>query len=215
MAADAATGAAPDTARPRFGRGGDHRHLLAGSAALVVGAAVQAVTGAVFWLVAARIDTTDDVGRATALFTSILFIAYLAGLGLQVSLARFAPDRDHELPRRLRLGRGRHLRLGARVVATGYLLARRHRGHAGAHRLAPVGGPVLFIAAAVGAALTLIVDVRWMTVRRWRLVLARIAVVGLAPVPAAARPGRRQPDRAPLRRRRPAADRDRRRSGCC
>ena len=78
------------------GRAATHKHLLAGSAALVVGAAVQALTGAVFWLVAARIDTTTDVGRATALFTSVLFIAYLAGLGLQVSLARFAPGRDDE-----------------------------------------------------------------------------------------------------------------------
>src|SRR3546814_12044361 len=77
-------------------RAGKHPHWGAGAAALVGGAAVQALPGALFWLVSARIDTTDDVGRATALFTSILFIAYLAGLGLQVSLARFAPGRDEE-----------------------------------------------------------------------------------------------------------------------
>ncbi len=182
MAADAAAGAAPDTARPRFGRGGDHHHLLAGSAALVVGAAVQAVTGAVFWLVAARIDTTDDVGRATALFTSILFIAYLAGLGLQVSLARYAPGRDHDSHAVFAWGVVGTC-VSATLVAAGYLLLVDTEATRALTHWHPIGGPLLFTAAAVGAALTLIVDVRWMTVRRWRLVLTRIVIVGLARFP--------------------------------
>ena len=164
------------------GRARSHRHLLAGSAALVVGAGVQAVTGAVFWLVAARIDTTDDIGRATALFTSTLFIAYLAGLGLQVSLARFAPDRSRES----------HLVFGwgilasvvaATVVSLGYLLVVDTEATRALTDWHPVGGPALFVTTSVGAALTLIVDVRWMTVRRWSLVLIRIGVVGLLRFP--------------------------------
>lgn len=171
-----------DGAPAPTGRAGKHRHLLAGSAALVVGAAVQAVTGAVFWLVAARIDTTDDVGRATALFTSILFIAYLAGLGLQVSLARFAPGRDEES----------HVVFTWAVLATvvsatlvggGYLLAVDTEATRSLTDWHPVLGPVLFVAGAVGAALTLIVDVRFMTVRRWALVLVRISAVGLLRFP--------------------------------
>lgn len=159
------------------GRAGKHRHLLAGSAALVVGAAVQAVTGAVFWLVAARMDTTDDVGRATALFTSILFIAYLAGLGLQVSLARFAPGRDEESHTVFSWAVLATL-ASCTVVAGGYLLAVDTEATRALTDWHPVLGPVLFVAGAVGAALTLIVDVRWMTVRRWALVLVRITVVG-------------------------------------
>lgn len=159
------------------GRAGKHRHLLAGSAALVVGAAVQAVTGAVFWLVAARIDTTDDVGRATALFTSILFIAYLAGLGLQVSLARFAPGRDEESHTVFSWAVVATV-LSGTVVASGYLLAVDTEATRSLTDWHPVLGPVLFVAGAIGAALTLIVDVRWMTVRRWALVLVRITVVG-------------------------------------
>ena len=171
-----------DGAPAPTGRAGKHRHLLAGSAALVVGAAVQAVTGAVFWLVAARIDTTDDVGRATALFTSILFIAYLAGLGLQVSLARFAPGRDEES----------HVVFSWAVVATvvsctlvggGYLLAVDTEATQALTDWHPVLGPALFVAGAVGAALTLIVDVRFMTVRRWALVLVRITAVGVLRFP--------------------------------
>jgi O-antigen/teichoic acid export membrane protein len=159
------------------GRAGKHRHLLAGSAALVVGAAVQAVTGAVFWLVAARIDTTDDVGRATALFTSILFIAYLAGLGLQVSLARFAPGRDRESHTVFSWASLTTV-VSCTVVASGYLLAVDTEATRSLTDWHPVLGPALFVVGAIGAALTLIVDVRWMTVRRWGLVLVRITVVG-------------------------------------
>ena len=171
-----------DGAPAPTGRAGKHRHLLAGSAALVVGAAVQAVTGAVFWLVAARIDTTDDVGRATALFTSILFIAYLAGLGLQVSLARFAPGRDEES----------HVVFTWAVLATvvscslvggGYLLAVDTEATRALTDWHPVLGPALFIVGAIGGALTLIVDVRFMTVRRWALVLVRITAVGVLRFP--------------------------------
>lgn len=163
-------------------RGGAHRHLLAGSTALVIGAAVQAATGAVFWLAAARLDATDDVGRATALFTSILFIAYLSGLGLQVSLARYAPGRDDESHAVFTWGVVSTV-VSASVVAEVYLLAVDTEATAALRDWHPVGGPLLFIAAAVGAALTLIVDVRWMTVRRWALVLVRILVVGLGRFP--------------------------------
>lgn len=160
------------------GRAGDHRHLLAGSAALVVGAGVQALTGALFWLVAARIDTTDDVGRATALFTSILFISYLSGLGLQVSLARFAPDRSHESHAVFAWGVVATI-VSATAVATAYLLLVDTEATRALTDWNPVAGPLIFVTTAVGAALTLIVDVRWMTVRRWSLVLGRITVVGL------------------------------------
>ena len=164
------------------GRAGKHRHLLAGSAALVVGAAVQAVTGAVFWLVAARIDTTDDVGRATALFTSTLFIAYLAGLGLQVSLARFAPGRDEESHAVFSWGVLATI-VSCTVVASGYLVLVDTEATRSLTDWHPVLGPVLFVAAAIGAAFTLIVDVRWMTVRRWALVLLRIVIVGVLRFP--------------------------------
>lgn len=148
----------------------------------MVGAAVQALTGAVFWLVAARVDATTDVGRATALFTSILFIAYLAGLGLQVSLARFAPGRDDESHAVFTWGVALTV-ASSSVVAAGYLFVVDTEAIRTLTDWNPVAGPVLFVLSAVGAALTLIVDVRWMTVRRWSLVLLRIVLVGLGRFP--------------------------------
>lgn len=183
MAAPDRSDAPTSSRRARLnGRAGDHRHLLAGSAALVVGAGVQALSGAVFWLVAARIDATDDVGRATALFTSILFIAYLSGLGLQVSLARYAPDRSEESHGVFSWGVVATAAT-ATVVSCGYLLVVDTEATRALTDWNPVLGPVLFTATAVGAALTLIVDVRWMTVRRWSLVLVRITIVGMLRFP--------------------------------
>ena len=79
-------------------RASGHRHLLTGSAALVLTAGVQALSGALFWLIAARVDEQTDVGHATALFTSVLFVAFVAGLGQPVAAARYAAGRtraDH------------------------------------------------------------------------------------------------------------------------
>lgn len=148
----------------------------------MVGAGVQAVGGAAFWLVAARISDADTVGRATALFTSTLFVAFLSGLGLQISLARYAPGRDHDS----------HAMFSWAVVATAavttvvagiYLLVVDTSAIDSLFTWHSVGGPVVFIVASVGAALSLIVDVRWMAVRRWRLVLARIVAVAVARFP--------------------------------
>ena len=147
-----------------------------------MGAAVQALTGAVFWLVAARVDATTDVGRAAALFTSILFIAYLAGLGLQVSLARFAPGRDHDSHAVFAWGVVLTV-MSTAVVSVGYLLVVDTAATDALMSWSRALGGGLFVLAAMGAALTLIVDVRWMTMRRWSLVLVRIALVGLGRFP--------------------------------
>lgn len=179
MAAPDRSDATPASRRARLsGRAGDHRHLLAGSAALVIGAAVQALSGALFWLAAARIDTTDDVGQATALFTSILFIAYLSGLGLQVSLARFAPDRSEESHGVFTWGVVASV-VSAAVVAAGYLVVVDTQATRTLTDWHPIAGPALFLAGSAGSTLTQIVDVRWMTVRRWSLILWRISIVGI------------------------------------
>ncbi|MBW3661397.1 MAG: hypothetical protein KY397_07175, partial [Gemmatimonadetes bacterium] len=64
--------------------------------------------------------------------------------------------------------------IDAALVAAGYLVAVDTEATRSLVDWHPVGGPLAFMVAATGAALTLIVDVRWMTVRRWSLVLVRI-----------------------------------------
>jgi len=167
-------------------RGAGHRHLLTGSALLVVGAGIQALSGAVFWLVAARLDVEADVGAAAKLSQSVLFVTYLAGLGLPVALARYAAGRDDDSDTTFTWA-AVATAVAASVMGLGFAVV----VHAASDESPidvltdwhPVGGPVLFLLTVAGAALSMIADVRCMTARRWNLVMARIALVGLARFP--------------------------------
>lgn len=152
------------------------RHLITGSTVLVVGAAVQGFGGMVFSLLAAQWDTKSDFGSATALFTSVLFVTFLAGLGLPVALARYASDRS--LASHVVFTWAVLATAGAAVVASGAYLAVVHPKAAQVlWDWNPVGGFALFAVVVMGSAFSLIVDVRCMTMRRWNLVLGRIVAV--------------------------------------
>ncbi len=165
-------------------RGGEHRHLITGSAVLVIGAAVQALGGSLFWLLAAHIDAKPVVGTATALFTSVNFVTYVAGLGLPVSLARFAVGRTDDADTTFTWAIV--VTIASSVVIGGVYLS----------FLALVQPPsteplfqagaiwqVAFVISVVGAALSLIFDVRCMTLRRWHYVLGRISITAVARLP--------------------------------
>ncbi len=175
----AARGGPAGAVRARLVR---HRHLVTGSALLVLTVAVNAVSGALFWLLAARRDSQTEVGHATALFTSLQFVAFIAGLGLLVALARYASgsERDDEVYFSWACVA---TAAAAVVVGIAYLeLA----APAAADELRDwhgATGPALFAALAVGTALSLLVDVRFMTQRRWGLVVARSALAALARFP--------------------------------
>lgn len=176
-------------ARLGIKRARGHRHLLTGSAVLVVGAAIQALSGALFWLVAAKLDSANEVGAAAKLFQSILFVTYLAGLGLPVALARYAADRDDDSDTTFTWAVlatcASALVLG--LVYLPVLSFFATDDHPSAGRILtdwnPIGGPLLFAVIVGGAALSLIADVRCMTARRWNLVMVRIALVGLVRFP--------------------------------
>jgi O-antigen/teichoic acid export membrane protein len=163
-------------------RGSGQRHLLTGSTVLVLGAAVQGFGGLAFSIFVNKIDVKADFGDATALFTSVLFVTYLAGLGLPVALARYAPDR----------GKESHViftwavlaTIPAAIVASGlYLwLVDPKAAQTVLWDWNPTLGFAAFALVVVGSAFSLIVDVRFMTMRRWNLVLARICLVAVAKI---------------------------------
>jgi O-antigen/teichoic acid export membrane protein len=163
-------------------RASDHRHLLTGSAAVVATVVLQALSGSASWLIAARADAQADVGHATALFTSVLFVAFVAGLGLPVATARYATGRgrdDHVLFAWASLAT-----TGAAIVgAVAYLGLVQPRAADELSDWHAVGGPALFVLLTVGSALSLLLDVRLMTQRRWGLVFARAAVVAVVRLP--------------------------------
>lgn len=161
--------------------GGRHRHLLAGSSVLVVGAAVQGLGGMLFSLLAAQLDTKANFGDATALYTSTMFVVYLAGLGLPVAMARYAADRSVES--HTVFAWGAVATAVAALVASAFYLFVAHPD--AAHVLwdwQPVAGFAIFVAIVLGSAWSLIVDVRAMTMRRWELVLYRIIAVSVVKV---------------------------------
>jgi O-antigen/teichoic acid export membrane protein len=162
-------------------RGGGHRHLLTGSSVLVLGAAAQGVGGMVFSLLVAQLDAKDTFGDATALYTSSLFVVYLAGLGLPVALARYAADRSVDAHTVFTWGVV--ATAAASVVAAGaYLAIASPKAADVLWDWHPVGGFVVFALVVTGSAWSLIVDVRAMTMRRWGLVLFRIIAVGVTKI---------------------------------
>jgi len=168
-------------------RASGHRHLLTGSAALVVTAGVQAISGALFWLLAARSDTQTDVGHATALFTSVMFVAFLAGLGQPVAVARYAAGRtrdDHVL---FAWATAATAAAGS-VVGLAYLYVVSPAAIDELRDWDPTLGPALFVFLIVGTGLSLLVDVRLMTQRRWGLVILRAVVVAVLRFPLLALP---------------------------
>jgi O-antigen/teichoic acid export membrane protein len=57
--------------------------------ALIVGTGLTSVLGMIFWVLAARLMTTEAVGTGTALTSAMIFLATLSTLGLGNTLVRF------------------------------------------------------------------------------------------------------------------------------
>lgn len=164
-----------------FLRGGGYRHLLTGSGILVIGAAVQGFGGLAFSVLVSKLDAKADFGDASALFTSVLFVTYLAGLGLPVALARYASDRD--LDSHVVFTWGVLATIPAAALASGaYLWLVDPAAADVLWDWHPTWGFAIFALVVLGSAFSLIVDVRWMTLRRWNLVLARIVAVAIAKI---------------------------------
>ena len=72
-------------------------HMVRNSLYLILSSGLQAGFGFTFWIIAARLFSIADVGRASSLIAATSVIAYLALLGLNSTFVRYlptAPDRD-------------------------------------------------------------------------------------------------------------------------
>jgi O-antigen/teichoic acid export membrane protein len=66
-------------------------HLVRNSLYLILSTAVQAALGFAFWILAARLFSPADVGRAGSLISATALIGFLALLGLNSTFVRFLP----------------------------------------------------------------------------------------------------------------------------
>lgn len=156
--------------------------LVPGSIALGLAVGLQALGGLAFWLLAARQHATDSIGEASALFQSLLFLNYVAGLGLPVALARFGglgPTSS------VLMAWATRLRIAAAVVSAGLFLILTVTTDI-ADPLWGDGipaGVVMYVVLAVGMALAVLVEVRLVTLRRWGWLLVRAGVPAVARLP--------------------------------
>ncbi len=155
-----------------------HGHLLRGSFWLLASVAANAFFGFAFWLFAARLDATDDVGRAAALFSSVMFVNYATNMGLPIAVARYAPDDGG--PSTV-LFNWSILYTGVSSLV-GTLLFLAFLPESVSDTLLQWGwgvGALLFLVVVFGMSCAVLVEVRLMALRRWGWVFVRVALVGV------------------------------------
>ena len=79
---------------------GDFRHwkdpLYRNSFFLIISFVLNAAFGFIFWIIAARFYSNDDIGIASALISSIGLLVLLSGFGLVDSIIRYLPRERQE-----------------------------------------------------------------------------------------------------------------------
>lgn len=154
-----------------------------GSLMLALSIGANALGGLVFWLIAARVERIGDVGEASALFQSLLFVNFAANLGLPVLIGHYATGSS---PASTRVANAAMVvRTVAALLAGGLFCALAWQSDL-VHPLVSWNallGPLLFVLLGLGAALAVLFEVRLIALRRWDLVVARSAAVAVARLP--------------------------------
>lgn len=155
--------------------------ILRGSSVLTASVLVIAAGGALFWAIAARVTTSDNVGRVAALASAIAFLTYLCALTLVPAVARFGVTPGH--PARV----VHNLTLAVSMLAAGALAigVATVVTVAGIEQLEPlqsVPGALAFAAIAAGASGTILVEIRLLGQGRYGWIIARSAAVAVTSV---------------------------------
>lgn len=139
-------------------------HMVRNSLYLIISSGLQAALGFAFWIVAARLFSAADVGRASSLISATVVIAYLALLGLNSTLVRYlptAPDRDELISAGLLLVAGCGAVIGLIYVLATPLIAPR-LDFIDHHALLAAG----FVVLAAAASINLLTDSVFVASRR-------------------------------------------------
>lgn len=160
--------------------------LTKGSAAILLSVVANAVGGLVYWIVVARAASTSVVGTSSAMFQTLLFANFVGNVGLPVTIARYAKGSDSES---VNVANWSFIfrALSAIVGVVVVLVFAKSTGPIG--RLdawGPFAGRVVFAVGAVGAALSVVVEARLVTLRLWGWVISRAVFAALARLPLVA-----------------------------
>ena len=99
--------------------------LYANAYALVANQIVSAGLGVLYWLLAARLYTTEVVGQSSATISTLLFLAALAELSLKSAMTRFVPRAGVRSARLILYGYGVNLAIAVLVGGLFFLVGSR------------------------------------------------------------------------------------------
>lgn len=160
----------------------EHAHMLGGSAWLLAGTLVASVGSFIFWLLVTRHVAAHNVGRATALFSATWFVVYLTSLGLPIAIGRYAPDRTQGSATLFAWSLLLAVAASIGGVAAFALIAPDsiREGLAG---WSPGTAWLVTFLLVTGLAISILVDIRLMALRRWSLVFWRAVLIATIRLP--------------------------------
>jgi O-antigen/teichoic acid export membrane protein len=160
----------------------EHAQMLSGSVWLLAAVTVVALGSFVFWLVVAQLAPSQEVGRATALFSATLFICYLTSLGLPIAVSRYSTDRSQGAATLFAWSLA--LTLASSLAGLTFFAAFAPQSIRDGLAGTPAGSAfVLGFLLVAGCSISSLVDVRLMALRRWSLVFWRSVLVALVRLP--------------------------------
>ncbi len=161
--------------------------IFRSASALMFSTVASSALGMVFWVVAARLFRTEDVGRASAGVSAIMLLGGLGQLGLSSVLIRFVPIIGGAVTRFLRraylVSTGMSL-----VLATGFLmlgLGKQFTGHGALWAVAfCVAVPCACVSSVQDAVLTALRRTSWVPVENVAIAVGRLALLPVLAVTA-------------------------------
>lgn len=158
------------------------RHLLRGSAWLSVSAMTGAVGSLLFWLFATQTASARDVGLAAALFTGVVFVNYATNFGLNIAVAHYSQDESRASAAAYTWAVAISGTTSA-IGALAFLVVAPERVLAPLRSIGLLGGSAVFSSLAAMLAITALVDIRLVALRRWSWVFVRTFTVSVVRLP--------------------------------
>jgi len=146
--------------------------IVSGSAALNISLMSVAIGGALFWAIAARISSSENLGQVAALSSSINFLVLLAAGALVPFVVRYCSG-----PTRVeRALHNRVLLFASCTTGIGALLMAFICSTTNTETFRPIGsllGAITFAVVAMGSALVILVEARFLSEKRYRWIVGR------------------------------------------
>jgi O-antigen/teichoic acid export membrane protein len=155
--------------------------LLRSSLSMSIASGTASVGGFAYWLVVAHIAPTSTVGKAAALYSSILFVNYVTSLGLTVAVARYGGSRDRDPS--ILFNWSVVLTVASSFVGTAVYFAIVPRELRALSILTVLGSVLIFGLIVAGISIGTVLDVRLISQHRRNWVVARAIFIGLVRVP--------------------------------